>query len=133
MSLDISAPHRPDLIYAHLPRVAEALEMVAMGFELTAVGILLLGFLRFAAMFLHAEWRGGLRADGSNGVNSARVLLARYILAALEVFIVADLILTVLSSSWQNLAFLALLVLIRTLISHFLEQEMKALEGQQSK
>jgi uncharacterized membrane protein len=59
---------------------------------------------------------------------SARILLAHYILTGLEVFIVADLIMLVITMSLENLLFLSLLVIVRTGISYFLEHEIRALE-----
>jgi uncharacterized membrane protein len=61
-------------------------------------------------------------------LSAARIVMAHYILTGLEVFIVADLIMLVLTMSLVNLLFLALLVIVRTGISYFLEHEIRALE-----
>ena len=51
--------------------------------------------------------------------------LGRYILASLEVLIVSDIIHTALTFSLGDLMFLGLLVLIRSLISFFLDRELR--------
>ena len=51
--------------------------------------------------------------------------LGRYILAALELLIVSDIIHTALSLELADLVFLGLLVLIRSVISFFLDREMR--------
>ena len=120
---------RPAALQAHLPRLSEGLEWVATGIEVFAILILISGMVRFAFYFLRGELRWNSGFAGTAEMAAARIVLARYILTALEVFIVADLILLVLSLSLQNLLFLALLVLVRTLISYFLEHEIRALEA----
>lgn len=120
---------RPVILQEHLPRFAEVLEWLATGVEVFAVLILISGLLRFAAYFLRGEMRWKTGLQGTAEMAAARVVLARYILSALEVFIVADLILLVLTMSMESLLFLALLVIVRTLISYFLEHEIRALEA----
>ena len=120
---------RPIALQDHLPRLSEWLEWVAVGLEVFAILILLSGFLRFVFYFLRGEMRWNTGLAGTREMAMARVVLARYILAALEVFIVADLILLVLTMSLANLLFLGLLVVIRTLISYFLEHEIRGLEA----
>ena len=120
---------RPIALQDHLPRLSEWLEWVAVGLEVFAILILLSGFARFVFYFLRGEMRWNTGLAGTREMAMARVVLARYILAALEVFIVADLILLVLTMSLANLLFLGLLVVIRTLISYFLEHEIRGLEA----
>jgi uncharacterized membrane protein len=57
-------------------------------------------------------------------INIERVELGRYILAGLELLIVSDIIHTALSLEFINLVYLALLVLIRSAISYFLDREL---------
>ena len=120
---------RPIALQAHMPALSAALEWIAMGIELFAILILLSGVARFVFYFLRGEMRWNTGIAGTREMAMARVVLARYILSALEVFIVADLILLVLTMSLANLLFLGLLVVIRTLISYFLEHEIRALES----
>lgn len=120
---------RPSALRDHLPGLSDWLEWVAVGLEVFAILILLSGVLRFVVYFLRGEMRWNTGLAGTREMAMARVVLARYILSALEVFIVADLILLVLTMSLANLLFLGLLVVIRTLISYFLEHEIRALEA----
>lgn len=120
---------RPVILQQHLPGVAGVLEWMATVIEVFAVVILLLGTARFAFYFLRGELRWDRGVPGTSEMAAARIVLARYILTALEVFIVADLILLVLTMSLQSLLFLALLVVVRTVISYFLEHEIRALEA----
>jgi uncharacterized membrane protein len=120
---------RPATLQAHLPQLAAALEWAAAFIEACAIAILILGFLRFFYHFARAELRRAPKVEGTSEVAAARIVLAHYILSALEVFIVADLIMLVLSLSMESLLFLAVLVLVRTGISYFLEHEIRALEA----
>lgn len=120
---------RPIALQDHLPHLSAWLEWGAVGIEVFAILILLSGVARFVFYFLRGEIRWDAGISGTREMAMARVVLARYILAALEVFIVADLILLVLTMSLANLLFLGLLVVIRTLISYFLEHEIRALEA----
>ncbi|MGG5337657.1 hypothetical protein IGJ48_000321 [Enterococcus pernyi] len=52
-----------------------------------------------------------------------RKLLASYILLSLEVLIVADLIESVIKPTWTDILKLALIIIIRTIISYFLNLE----------
>jgi uncharacterized membrane protein len=56
-----------------------------------------------------------------------RVKLWSYLLLALELFIASDIILTIWDPSFQHLVQLGVIVVIRIVISHFLQQEMHEL------
>ena len=56
--------------------------------------------------------------------------LGRYILAALELLIVSDIIHTALSLALKDLLFLGLLVLIRSVISFFLDREIRDIRAE---
>lgn len=116
-------------LQAHLPRFAEGMEWAAALIEAFAILVLILGSLRFLYHFARAEWRLALGMDEMPALASARIVMAHYILTGLELFIVADLIMLVLTLSLTNLVFLVLLVIVRTGISYFLEHEIRALES----
>jgi len=65
--------------------------------------------------------------DRVRETNRERVELGRYILASLELFIVSDIIHTALSLAFADLLFLGLLVVIRSVISYFLDRELDQL------
>ena len=61
------------------------------------------------------------------GIDRHRMELGHYILAALELLIVSDIIHTALSLAVGDLLFLALLVLIRATVSFFLDREIRTI------
>ena len=96
--------------------------------DILAVVVLLVGTGRFTFWLVRSELfsnTGDLRLERQN---LARLELGRYILAALEVLIVADVIRTALTMQLQGLVFLAGLVIIRTAISWALDREIESLE-----
>jgi uncharacterized membrane protein len=110
------------------PGLAGLLEGAATVIELFAVLVLLDGILRFVIAYARAELRIGDPQRGAARMNAGRVVLSRYILAALEVFIVSDIIRTVLSPTLEALAVLGALVVIRSTISFFLGREIREIE-----
>lgn len=112
------------VLHQELEGVVFALKWVAAGIDLLSILIILIGTVRFVIGFAGAEMNG---ADGGRvaGIDNARVEIGRYILAGLELFIVSDIIHAALSLAMADLLFLGLLVLIRAIISFFLEREMK--------
>lgn len=120
---------RPVNLPEHLPRLAAVMEWAAALVEAFAILILILGALRFLYHFVLAEWRLTSGKDDMSELAAARIVMAHYILTGLELFIVADLIMLVLTLSLTNLLFLSLLVIVRTGISYFLEHEIRALEA----
>jgi uncharacterized membrane protein len=103
-----------------------ALDWVSAAIELAAIALLVVGALRFAIGVATAE----IARSGTERVtrtNRERIELGRYILAGLELFIVADIIRTALSLAFADLLFLGLLVVIRSIISYFLDRELKEL------
>ena len=64
--------------------------------------------------------------DSRNSRNAEiRKLLASYILLSLEVLVVADIIESVIKPTWTDILKLALIILIRTIISYFLNLEIE--------
>lgn len=104
------------------------LEAVATVVEVFALFILLSGLVRFTVYYFGAEFRLRQDAGSAERMNDGRVVLSRYILAALEVFIVSDIIRTVLSPTLESLAVLGALVAIRSTISFFLDREIREIE-----
>ncbi|HHX89195.1 MAG TPA: DUF1622 domain-containing protein [Paracoccus sp.] len=114
----------------HFPALGKGLEWAVTVIELFAVVILFIGLARFAWSYLRSELSGSDMVARTTSANLGRITLARYILMALEVFIVADILMAVVSASLQSLLFLALLVVIRSVISYFLEREMRHIQIQ---
>lgn len=105
--------------------LARLLETVATGIELFAIVVLLNGLLRFAVAYVAAELAARDPKASAARLNRGRVDLSRYILAGLEVFIVSDIVRTVISPTLEALAVLAALVAIRSAISFFLGREIR--------
>ncbi|SPJ22914.1 DUF1622 domain-containing protein [Palleronia abyssalis] len=114
-------------LHGELAWLVHGLEWVATVVDLLAIAILVLGAVRFVLGFVLAE----LQRDGVarvRGINRQRVALGRYILAGLELLIVSDIVHTALSLAMIDLVFLGLLVVIRSLISFFLDRELEAVK-----
>ena len=96
------------------------IELIAAGFELIGVGIVVVGF--FAAVVRGAvTWS---REGAAEAYASVRSTFGRSILLGLEVLVAGDIIRTVaLQPTLENLAVLGLLVLIRTFLAWSLEVE----------
>jgi uncharacterized membrane protein len=103
------------------------LDWISAIIELAAIALLVIGAARFILGVAAAELnrRVGERVQRTN---RERIELGRYILAGLELFIVADIIRTALSLALADLLFLGLLVVIRSIISYFLDSELRDLE-----
>lgn len=108
------------------------LELIATVVEVFALVILLSGLLRFTYYYFAAEFRIRQQRQSAERLDAGRVVLSRYILAALEVFIVSDIIRTVLFPTLESLAVLGALVAIRSVISFFLDREMREIEHEQN-
>lgn len=93
--------------------------------NLASIIILVVGvFLVLKTLF---DWRT-LKKDYEqrNSRNAEiRKLLASYILLSLEVLVVADIIESVIKPTWTDILKLALIILIRTIISYFLNLEVE--------
>ncbi|MGG7644028.1 DUF1622 domain-containing protein [Rhodovulum sp. YNF3179] len=120
--MELLEPTGDGFLHAQLPELVSVLEWVAAGIDLLAIGVLLIGAVRFVVDLFQAERAG---ADRLHQLELARVELGRYILAGLELFIVTDIIKTALSLAMADLIFLGLLVGIRAVTSYFLTQEIR--------
>lgn len=114
----------PSLLHDQAHWLVEALEYAAAAIDLFAVVVLLIGGVRFVIGFVGAELKFGDDLRRVRGINGERVELGRYILAGLELLIVSDIIHTALSLAMADLVFLGLLVVIRSIISFFLDREL---------
>ena len=111
------------ILHGQVDWLVHWLEYAAAGIDIFACFILLIGGLRFVLGFIVAEVSNDV-ARRVRGVNRERVELGRYILGGLELLIVSDIIHTALSLAMADLVFLGLLVIIRSLISFFLDREL---------
>jgi len=69
-----------------------------------------------------------VRSDDRIGANETiRLKLGSYLILALEFFIASDIVKTVVTPSWEGLGILGAIVVIRTVLSFFLTQDIKKL------
>ncbi|WP_371157776.1 DUF1622 domain-containing protein [Jannaschia sp. 2305UL9-9] len=111
------------ILHGQVDWIVHGMEWAATAIDIFGCIILLIGAARFVWGFLRAEISREAQAR-VRGVNAERVELGRYILAGLELLIVSDIIHTALSLAMADLVFLGLLVIIRSLISYFLDREL---------
>ena len=119
----------PGVLHEELARLAHWLEWVSSGIDIASIAIMLVGSLRFIVGFVQAE-AAGVAAERLERIDRHRMELGRYILSALELLIVSDIIHTALSLALADLLFLGLLVLIRSMISFFLNREIREIRGE---
>lgn len=87
--------------------------IIVWGLVLTVYRLLKLEFARLKQKTIYRERE------------SVRHQFASYLLLALEFLIAADIILTVIHPTFEEIAILASIVVIRTVISYFLEKEIE--------
>jgi len=119
----------PGLLQGELARVAHGLEWVISGIDLASIAIMLIGSVRFVVGFVKAEASGDADLRVKR-IDRERMELGRYILSALELLIVSDIIHTALSLALADLLILGLLVLIRSAISFFLDREIREIRDE---
>jgi uncharacterized membrane protein len=123
---DLSAS--PGVLHGELARLAYGLEWVSSAIDLASIAIMLVGSIRFIIGFAKAE-ASGEALERVKSIDWQRMELGRYILSALELLIVSDIIHTALSLALADLLFLGVLVLIRSMISFFLNREIREIRG----
>jgi uncharacterized membrane protein len=115
------------ILHGRLPWLVDSLEWAAAFIDIFACLLLVVGAVRFMIGVTHAEITHS-KAERVRRTNRQRIELGRYILAGLELFIVTDVIHTALSLAFTDLVFLLLLVIIRSIISYFLDRELELLK-----
>ncbi|MEO3387796.1 DUF1622 domain-containing protein [Mesorhizobium sp. CAU 1741] len=110
------------------PAVEPWIHLLTGMIDLVVIAILSIGAARFLYWIVRGEISSGSGDLRLERQNLARLELARYILAGLELLIVADVIRTAISFRLEGLIFLGGLVLIRSAISWFLDREIANIE-----
>lgn len=106
--------------------VEHVLENFAFGIEVIAALILIVGSLKFLVLVARVRFGGGARLRSA--FTEARRDLAVFILAGLEFLIVADILFTIVNRTLEDVIVLAVIASVRTLISVFLNKELKELK-----
>jgi uncharacterized membrane protein len=101
----------------------QTMDDIARGFEAVGVGVLVVGF---TVGFVQAGISYVRREDRAAIYRALRSFVGRTILLSLEILVAADLIRTVaVDPSIENVTALALIVLIRTILSFSLDVEIE--------
>ena len=106
------------------------LEWLVIGVDLVAVAVMGLGFVMALFKFAPTIVQGP--SEAIQEIQMIRCNLGTYLVFALELMIVSDLIQSVLSHKLEDLYFLGALVAIRTLITYFLNKEIQELTHEQA-
>ena len=97
----------------------------AVSFSLNIIGALITvwGIVVSLFDFLKKEI---LRKKEVVQLNEAiRIKLGSYLVLALEFFIAGDIVKTIITPTWQSLGVLGAIVIIRTVLTHFLTKDLK--------
>ncbi|MFT8342564.1 MAG: DUF1622 domain-containing protein [Clostridium beijerinckii] len=112
-----------------IKKILEILIMVLQGLSIT---IIVWGVFLCLINFIKLEISTSNRSNIVKKITSAKNYLGSYILLGLEILISADIIDSILNPTMHDILRLAAIVIIRTVISYFLNKEMKATENNQS-
>lgn len=102
------------------------LENVVKGISGLSILVALWGVVLVAKDFFYGEFKVHNRHDRIKKNTIIKNNLASYILLAFEILIAADVILSIIRPTLKDIGMLTILVIIRTFITYFLNQELKA-------
>lgn len=102
------------------------LNVVSQIIGLTGAGVIAWGFALIMVRFFKLEWQrfGGQKIGPRR--EALRHQLGSYLLLGLEILIAADILRTITHPTLQDMALLAGIVVIRTVISFFLDKDLAA-------
>ena len=101
------------------------LNHIAFAIDVLALTIILIGLTIATVQFVRSQFR---RLQGNalaNSMAAVRCTFGSYLLLGLEFMIAADITRTINEPSYQDLIILGSIVVIRTVISHFLTNEIR--------
>ncbi len=104
-------------------KLREIFEILYIGIGTIGVAIIVWGVMLTVFRLLKLEFSRFNHKSIYRERESVRHLFASYLLLALEFLIAADIIATVIHPTFEEIAILASIVAIRTVISYFLEKE----------
>lgn len=111
-----------DLIY--YKRMNEILDLITKGISVSSILIIVYG----TVVALIAIIRNEFSKNKYGNIRKIRAEFGSYLLLGLEVLIGADIIKTIVEPSYEELIILAGIVIVRTVMSVFLNREIKELE-----
>jgi uncharacterized membrane protein len=110
--------------------IHEILEWLTIAIDGIGVVVMLIGFVLAMWRFPPTLFKPSAVAIGE--VQVIRCSLGTYLVFALELMIVSDLIHSVVSRTLEDLYFLGAIVVVRTVISYFLNKEIESLQEHSS-
>ena len=105
--------------------LAPYLDIVTTVLYLCSITVLLWGMVLCLRDFLASHLRREIRSGRMRELTEIKNNLGRYVLLALEVLIVADIIDSIVKPTFEDILRLAANVAIRTVISYFLNKEIR--------
>lgn len=114
----------------NLPSFHEALLFIQHAISFIGVFIILSGVILALYQYIHSVFAGQLVSQDSN-INTIRLNLGRILILGLEFIVAADLIGTTTTPDYYAVGLLAIIVLIRTVLSFSLNRELMALSKEQ--
>jgi len=105
------------------------LHSISQFIGLASMGILILGSAQTVILFLGNELRRLSGGYSLETIASLRIKLGQYLLLGLELLIASDIIETIVNPGLEELAQVGGIVLIRTVLSFFLNREIEANQG----
>lgn len=101
------------------------LEILVGLINLTSIAVLLIGIVKVVIDLIFAEKNRLTRKETAQTNNFIKAFFGSYILLSLEILIAADIMESILKPTLVDIARLGAIVVIRTLISYFLNEEVK--------
>jgi uncharacterized membrane protein len=97
----------------------------SLSFALNIIGVFITvwGIVLSLADFIKKEISRGKEVIQLN--ETIRIKLGSYLVLALEFFIASDIVRTIIIPTWQSLGMLGAIVIIRTILTHFLTKDLK--------
>lgn len=108
--------------------LAPILDIVAIVFDVFSILVLVYGVGVCAKDFITSRFLIKSKKEMITATTSIKNQLGSYILLSLEILIAADIIETIIKPTQQDIILLAAIVVIRTVISYFLNKEIRESE-----
>jgi len=109
-------------------------DLFILALNIFSIVVLIWGVIMAGIDFLKSERTDRNRVVMARQNNFIKSFLGSYILLSLEILIAADIIESIIKPTFQDILKLAILVVIRTVISYFLHKEIEdALKDKESK
>lgn len=122
-----------DLAELLMDNAIPILDLIVVCLNLLSILVLVWGVVKAGFDFISFEIKEKDRMSAARENNFIRNFLGSYVLLGLEILIAADIIETIIHPTFADIVRLAVVVVIRTVISYFLNMEIeKALKDAQN-